>query len=94
MGWYLHACYRVILAFNNISYLISSNSCFVEIELTDIQKELRALIQKQMDEEVQKLMTTMNEQMKSTDEVLQKKLTVAETGSARGSSKGGQRKKK
>lgn len=66
----------------------------IEIELTDVQKELRSLIQKQLESEVQKLRTTMDEQMKESEDVLQKKLLIAESSSARGSSKAGARKKK
>ena len=66
---------------------------FVEIELSDAQKELRSLIQKQLEEEVSKLRANMDEQLKVSDEGIQKKLAVAEGSSNRGSSKGGRKKK-
>lgn len=63
------------------------------MELSDAQKELRALVQKQLDEEVQKLRATMDEQLKVSEDGLQKKLVTAEGSSNRGSSKGGRKKK-
>lgn len=66
---------------------------FLELELTDAQKELRALVQKQLDEEVQKLRTTMDEQLKVSEDGIQRKLVAAEGNSNRGSSKGGRKKK-
>ena len=65
----------------------------VELELSDVQKELRALVQKQLDEEVQKLRSSMDEQLKVSEDGLQRKLVAAEGSSNRGSSKGGRKKK-
>lgn len=66
----------------------------IEIELSDAQKELRDIIQKQLEEEVQKLRTAMDEQLKVSEDGLQKKLIATEGSSGRGSSKAGGRKKK
>ena len=62
--------------------------------LTDAQNELRIIIQRQLEEEVQKLRATMDDQLKVSEEGIQKKLQSAEGSSGRGSSKAGGRKKK
>lgn len=64
-----------------------------EPQLTEAQMELRALIQRQLEEEVGKLRATMDEQLRVSDDSLQKKLAIAEGSSNRGSSKGGRKKK-
>lgn len=65
----------------------------LDLELSEAQKELCALIQKQLDGEVQKLRAIIDEELKISEESLQRKLAVAEGSSNRGSSKGGRKKK-
>lgn len=68
--------------------------CFPEE--SEARKELRGMIQTYLSEEIKKMKTTMDSQLKSTEDLLNKKLDVAEGGGkkgGRGSAKGSTKKK-
>ncbi|WAR03787.1 CC189-like protein [Mya arenaria] len=63
---------------------------------SEARKELRGMIQTFLAEEIKKMKTSVDDQLRSTEEVLNKKLDVAEGGggkkSGRNSAKGGKKK--
>ena len=79
-------------------YSTCANDCkfLVFLEESEARKELRGMIQNFLTEEIKKMKTSMDEQLKSTEEVLSKKLDIAEGGggkkSGRNSAKGGKKK--
>ncbi|XP_052266000.1 cilia- and flagella-associated protein 119-like isoform X3 [Dreissena polymorpha] len=62
---------------------------------SEARKELRGMIQTYLSEEIKKMKLTMDDQLKSTEEILNKKLDIAEGGgkkSGRNSAKGAKKK--
>lgn len=70
---------------------------FPPAEESEARKELRGMIQTYLSEEIKRMKLTMDEQLKSTEELLNKKLDVAEGGGGkkggRNSAKGSTKKK-
>jgi len=64
---------------------------------SEARKELRGMIQSYLTDEIKKMKLTMDEQLKSTEDLLNKKLDIAEGGGAkkggRNSAKGNTKKK-
>ena len=73
---------------NQSSHLSDNNQSMSSATESPAAKELRELIRKHLGEELAKLKSSMEEQLKTTEETINRKLqTVERTGSVKGKGK-------